>query len=193
MQHFELKILSFEPGKYRMARCLCVCGTEKLVRLSHITSGKTKSCGCMRNKVVTERHGFSSTPTHSVWSYLVKSGRVDDAHPWRHFGRFLADMTLPTEPSRLAQLDGSASYSKENCVWVPMTVSKSDFLATYPKTNRKTFGLPIVYGTESKSLAEWARYFSLTYSQIYYRLYVGKDAKLSATEVIALIHKELNV
>ena len=45
-------ILSFaEFRKYEMFfNCRCVCGTEKVVRLSYLKNGHTTSCGCMRGK-----------------------------------------------------------------------------------------------------------------------------------------------
>lgn len=34
-------------------RCLCQCGTEKVLRLSALRSGRTTSCGCARREAIT--------------------------------------------------------------------------------------------------------------------------------------------
>lgn len=35
-------------GSQTSLLCLCDCGTEKTIRLGHLTAGKVKSCGCAR-------------------------------------------------------------------------------------------------------------------------------------------------
>jgi len=54
----------------RMVLCKCECGNEKSVRVDHIKSGATKSCGCLNAELVKERsitHAMTGTPEHSAW------------------------------------------------------------------------------------------------------------------------------
>ena len=37
--------------------CRCECGTERVVLATHLNSGKTKSCGCLRKQLCHERTG----------------------------------------------------------------------------------------------------------------------------------------
>lgn len=47
----KLEILSINSaGRWRMALCRCECGSEKLIRLAHVTGGITVSCGCIKRK-----------------------------------------------------------------------------------------------------------------------------------------------
>ena len=49
----KMTVVSFVgSGKHGHAKwlCKCECGTEKAVRSSHLTSGRTKSCGCINIK-----------------------------------------------------------------------------------------------------------------------------------------------
>ena len=50
MRFGKLTVLAFDhAGKYRTYyRCKCDCGKEAIVARMHLTSGKTKSCGCLR-------------------------------------------------------------------------------------------------------------------------------------------------
>lgn len=51
-----------EEKKYRkwLYRCVCDCGTEKLIVISQLTSAKTQSCGCLRGgRLPTGEAGFN--------------------------------------------------------------------------------------------------------------------------------------
>lgn len=37
-----------DGGKRTMARCICVCGAQKLVQMSKLKHGQSQSCGCQR-------------------------------------------------------------------------------------------------------------------------------------------------
>jgi len=50
-QKFDRLTAIAEAGRrrgYVLWRCACDCGEERLVRSSHLTSGQTKSCGCLQ-------------------------------------------------------------------------------------------------------------------------------------------------
>lgn len=68
--------------------CDCDCGSSTAVLVTHLTSGKVQSCGCLRNQASSERmrnlaektpgwgqnrqtHGLSSTPEYRVWHEMV--------------------------------------------------------------------------------------------------------------------------
>lgn len=56
----DLTVISFEgtrDGQYHW-RCRCECGAETTVRQSNLLSGKTKSCGCLQARIVTENMKF---------------------------------------------------------------------------------------------------------------------------------------
>lgn len=43
--------------------CICDCGKEKRVRLSHLIHQRVRSCGCLIN----EWHGYTGTHLHNIW------------------------------------------------------------------------------------------------------------------------------
>lgn len=54
----------------------CDCGIEKEINGSNVRLGKSTSCGCYRNSIVSEaatHHGMSFTPEHNAW--LAAKGR----------------------------------------------------------------------------------------------------------------------
>ena len=53
--------------------CKCDCGKETTVQGGHLTSGRTKSCGCVRN------HGQSRTRLYRIW-VAIKTRCYNPAH-----------------------------------------------------------------------------------------------------------------
>lgn len=43
--------------------CICDCGTRKTVLQQQLTNGSSKSCGCLRNEIVSKR--LKETPIHT--------------------------------------------------------------------------------------------------------------------------------
>jgi very-short-patch-repair endonuclease len=77
-------------GSHRYALYKCVCGVEKVLRVSAVNSGTTKSCGCHRKKVVAENgkksrttHGKTNTKLYSLWMCKVKTNSI-----WKSFNEF---------------------------------------------------------------------------------------------------------
>lgn len=51
----------------------CQCGNIKEVSRSNVSSGDTRSCGCLRDETLTT-HGMTGTHLHNVWLNIL--GRV---------------------------------------------------------------------------------------------------------------------
>lgn len=54
----------------RMFRCVCECGTIKTIKISGLTNGTSRSCGCLMREKAAERatrHGFSKHPLFPVY------------------------------------------------------------------------------------------------------------------------------
>ena len=115
--------------------CICQCGTERVIHRSNLTSGKTKSCGCLKPQHVsakTTKHGMYGTPTYSSWSSMMTrcysqtckaypryGGRgILVAEAWHKFDGFFADMgAKPAKGWSIERLDNSRGYEPGNCVW----------------------------------------------------------------------------
>lgn len=83
--------------------CRCVCGTERSVAGKHLTSERTRSCGCILSDAAKTRaalhgvpdntshgHGRSRanarTTTYVVWSNMIQRTRNPNNPAWDSYG-----------------------------------------------------------------------------------------------------------
>jgi hypothetical protein len=126
------------PGRKTRRRffCVCDCGTDRVVVLSQLRFGTSKSCGCLKVEAVAaviQTHGASDTPEYSAWlgmrtrclgaSADNKKNYADRGiivcERWKKFENFLADMGLrPTSKHSLDRFpDNDGNYEPGNCRW----------------------------------------------------------------------------
>lgn len=126
---------SYGGKGHRKWLCRCDCGVAREVSVPTLTSGASRSCGCLQRDVATRTstvHGGAGTPEYRAWKHM--RGRCVDPHDkryanygargivvcdrWHDFALFLADLgPRPTPSHSLERLKVDGNYEPGNVVW----------------------------------------------------------------------------
>jgi hypothetical protein len=160
--------------------CLCSCAKEVLVETFLLKSGQTRSCGCLRSDLLSERnktHGKSYDSIYIVYRNMLvrcmdKSNKQYPNYGGRgikicdrwldSFENFYADMgDPPTSKHQIDRIDNDGPYSPENCRWAT---------AKENGRNKRTCNF-ISYKGETKAVAECAEDRGMLRKTLHNRLY----------------------
>lgn len=132
----RLKLLALPEGLW--CQCQCSCGKLATIRRYALTSGHTRSCGCLNKEQVVaighanKTHGMRHTKIYGIWTdmmtrcynsnrpcYKNYGGRgIFVSTRWHDFAKFYADMGEPPTPKHtLDRVENDGSYSADNCRW----------------------------------------------------------------------------
>ncbi len=136
------------PGKKDNKKwlCICECGVEKIIRVNHLVSGDTISCGCKKLDILKEKsktHGLSQNNDYKS-EYLIWVGMnrrcfnknykkfidygargIIVCERWRGANGFMNFITdMGKRPSQKHSMDrwpnNDGNYEPGNCRWATM-------------------------------------------------------------------------
>lgn len=175
-------------NKYRdrFFECKCECGSIKTYRLSQLTRGHTKSCGCYRKEVLSKlykTHGDSRTKLHMIWCTMlqrcnnVKSQRykyygargIEVCQKWTKYVQFKnwAISHGYEEGLTLERKNNNGNYCPKNCTWIPRSEQ--------PKNARSN--ILITYKGKTKIASQWAKELNIHGETLRRRIRNGMTGK----------------
>lgn len=162
-------------------QCKCKsCGKFFYTSTRNITSGKTKSCGCITGKLRGEghkTHGMTGTRIYSIWAHIIsrcynKNTRayhnygergITVCEDWRNnFDSFYkwAIESGYSEELTIDRIDNEKGYFPDNCRWVDDTTQVR---------NRRVTVMVEIDGI-IKPLAEWCEIYNANYYLVHQRI-----------------------
>ena len=117
--------------------CKCICNNETKVLSSNLIRGKTKSCGCLRGKSISDSkitHGQVNTSTYNSWANMIQRCTNPNVESYEYYGNrgikvcdrwlhsfenFLEDMGHSSRGLSIDRINSKGNYEPGNCRWIP--------------------------------------------------------------------------
>lgn len=159
--------------------CRCDCGTEREFDRWYVTSGHTKSCGCLALAVHTT-HGMTNSHRRLRWIWALMKARCSNPNlpayknyggrgiivcdRWKNdFAAFVSDMGECPPKHQIDRIDNNGNYEPSNCRW-----------ATRSENNRNTRqNRKITINGITKILCEWEEIAPVGALAFRARIYAG--------------------
>lgn len=192
----HLVVLKYEGQDLRhhaLWSCLCDCGKTIRVNSSNLIWGNTKSCGCLRKKLNTEKcttHGLSKTRLYEIWAGMKKRCINPNSHAYeRYGGREITVcnewMDFPPfykwaiangyeEDLTIERKNNDGNYEPSNCVWATYKIQARNM-----KTNHR-----ISFRGEVFCINEWAEKLNIAPGTLWNRIKLGWSTERAFTQPV---------
>lgn len=164
-----------EEGK--RADVICDCGKKRNVQVQHLIYGRTRSCGCLRAEMLSERrlkHGLTETREYAIWSKMKHRCYNPNSTGFEYWGGrgikvcdewidsfecFLRDMGKCPPKMSIERKDNDGNYEPSNCCWATRT----------QQTNNQRRNIHITHNGKTQTVAQWAKELGIKYHTLYAR------------------------
>lgn len=161
-----LRFIKTDEKRRSLWECQCDCGKTVIVQKNNLTSGNTKSCGCLSSSLKTT-HNKSKSRLYSVWhgmkqrclnpnveEYKNYGGRGIKICPeWMDFETFyqwaISNGFIESSPkgqNTIDRIDVNGNYEPLNCRFVNMSVQSNN-------TRRNKL---LTYQGRTQTISQWA-------------------------------------
>ena len=197
-------------NKSMIWRCECDCGKESFSEASKLKSGKTQSCGCLRDEInrsplkkKRQAKVKRDKRLYYIWRgmkdrcynpkadsyYLYGAKGIQICDEWLNdFLSFQSWSFLNGYKNYLTidRIDNKLNHSPSNCRW---STSKEQ---SNNRTNNKKFTI----NNKTKTLKEWCEFFDIKYSTVWARMNRGWDfykaLNISPQQAIGILRNKFN-
>jgi hypothetical protein len=156
--------------------CKCDCGSIRSVLSANLRKGKSKSCGCLRNQIVSElfsTHKEAKSALYKRWcsmkercsqvgNKIYHDRGISVCDDWKDYTTF-RNWALANgykEHLQLDRIDNEKGYSPENCRWVSRTQNQ----------NNRRDNVKFTFCGVTMTLSEWSVKQNVPYKALWARL-----------------------
>lgn len=177
--------------------CRCECGNTKTIYGVSLICGDTKSCGCLRKSLLSERntktktiHGESRVRLYNIWINIIQRTTNKNTQCYCNYGRRgitvcnewldyinFRDWALANGYSdnlTIDRTDNNGNYEPNNCRWV----------TPKEQANNKRNNRLIEHKGEVKTIAQWSELYDIPYNILNNRLYRGWGIERALNEPV---------
>ena len=167
-------------GVHKVFMCRCDCGKIVKVLKEYITSGRQKSCGCLRKKNGVKKHGMIKTRLYHIWGNMVNrctnennpayhnyGGRgIFVCEEWKDFSNFMkwACENGYNETLTIDRINNDDGYYPDNCRWADIIT----------QANNKRSNVYIEYDGQTYTMMEWSKIIGIPYKTLHNRITSNK-------------------
>lgn len=160
--------------------CICDCGNLTEVKTVKLTTGHTRSCGCLQKEITSEhftKHGRSKTRLYKIWQGMKKrcynvntkeysyyGGRgIKVCEGWCNDFQTFYDWSMENgynESLTIDRINYNGNYEPNNCRWTD-----------YKTQNRNSrHNKQFTINGEARCLSEWCEILNLNYKTVLARI-----------------------
>jgi hypothetical protein len=160
-------------GHHTRWECECECGNKTISHTTSLTSGRSKSCGCLNHETIINKitkHGGRHDKLYGHWCGMKKrcynpkyehydryGGRgITICDEWlNNYGSFKewAECTGHKEGLTIDRIDNNGNYEPQNCRWVNQK----------EQVRNRSTTIYIEYDGKKKPLKEWCELLKINY------------------------------
>lgn len=166
-------------------KCRCDCGKEVIVKAYSLTTGQTKSCGCLKKEqnyinIAKVKHNMTNTRLYNIWRDM--KSRCLNPNNKRHKFYFDKGITVCDEWKNdfmnfynwainngyrdnltIDRINNDGNYEPKNCRWATIT----------EQNNNQSNNIRIKYNECEYTLSELSRIYNIKRATLYDRIKRG--------------------
>ena len=177
-----------KKGNHQYWLFRCDCGNKKVIEVSSVKIGATKSCGCLKKEMLINKnttHGMTKTREYVAWYHMKRrcynknykkyknwGGRgITVCNRWLKFENFYKDMGKRPARTSIDRIDNNGNYEPNNCRWA--TVKEQN-------NNRRSNRL-LTFNRKTQNITQWTNELGINRSTLYSRLRYGWSVEKALT------------
>jgi len=148
-----------------LVKCTCGSNIERETELSHLTTGKSVSCGCYlieRTKETNTKHGLSKSRLYKCWRSMKERCLCENNKAYKYYGALGIGITEDwlgkngfinfyiwamesgyNDTLTIDRINNNGNYEPNNCQWITQSENsiKSNITGTYKYINNENIVL----------------------------------------------------